>query len=239
MISTKQQLEQAALSYGLLPFFSNNIPGFSVEEMAAPGMLFGGSGDDYGCWEWKGPVIQEMTVAYGKFFRRKAGFVALGLYPDFINYRRNACPLEADSLEATLLEIINARESATSAQLREIVFGRPAGKRRADDLVESRDYVRPRRQALEAPLQKLQMGGRLLIADFQYKHTRQGGRYGWGEAVYTTPEIWFGEEITRCDRTPGESFDILVDYLVARLPQTDRHRIVKLLSSVERPKNLG
>ncbi len=229
MISTKQQLEQAALNYGLLPFFANNIPGFSVEEMAAPGKLFDTDGND-GCWEWKGPVIQEMTTAYGKFFRRKAGFVALGLYPDFINYRRHAFPLEPDSMEATLLEIITTLESATSARLREIVFGKPDKNRMAGDLVESRAYVRPRRQALEAPLQKLQMGGRLLIADFQYKHTRQGDRYGWGEAIYTTPEIWFGREITRCDRTPEESFDILVDYLAARLPQADRSGVVRLLS---------
>lgn len=131
----------------MLPFFSNNIPGFSVEEMAAPGKLFG---RDDGCWEWKGPVIHEMTTAYGKFFRRKSGFVARELYPDFINYRRSAYPLEIE-------------------------------------------------------------------------------RYGWGVALYTTPEIWFGKEITHCDHIPEESFNILVDHLASRLPRADHSRIVKLL----------
>ena len=73
MISSKDQLEKAALDYGLLPFFSNRITGFSVEEMAAPGMLFGEESDDYGCWEWKGPVIREQTTAYGKFSGEKPG----------------------------------------------------------------------------------------------------------------------------------------------------------------------
>lgn len=227
MISTKKELEETAVKYGLLPFFSNNIPGFSVEEMAAPGKLFG---DDDGCWEWKGPIIQEMTTAYGKFFRRKAGFVARELYPDFINYRRSAYPLDAYSMEATLLDIIDAQEAATSAELREIVFGKPNRKRRPGDLVDSMEYVKPRRQVLEPPLQKLQMGGRLLIADFQYKMTRQGDRYGWGVALYTTPEIWFGKGITHCDNTPEESFNILVDHLATRLPNASRSQIVKLLS---------
>lgn len=83
MIASKDQLEKTALKMGMLPFFSNRIAGFSVEEMAAPGKLFGGTSGEYGCREWKGPVIQEQTLAYGKFFNRKAGFVSLELLPDF------------------------------------------------------------------------------------------------------------------------------------------------------------
>lgn len=230
IISTIQDLEKTARYYGLLPFFSNNIPGFSIEEMAAPGKLFGGfDGNGDGCWEWKGPVIQEQTTAYGKFFRRKAGFVSLELFPDFINYRRNAYPISQDSIEASLLNLITTNESATSAELRSMVFGKPNSNRKANDLVDTAKYVQPKRQALEAPLQKLQMSGRLLIADFEYKHTRQGERYGWGVALYTTPELWFGKGIAKVERTPEESFNRLVDYLSGRLPEVDKSQIVKLL----------
>lgn len=230
MISTIHDLERAALHYGLLPFFSNNIHGFSVEEMAAPGKLFGGfDGENEGCWEWKGPVIQEQTTAYGKFFRRKAGFVSLNLYPDFINYRRAAYPIDVDSIEATILDIIMANESATSAQLRAMVFGKPNSRRNAGDLVDASEYVRPRRQALEGPLQKLQMSGRLLIADFEYKHTSQGERYGWGVALYTTPELWFGNGILKTGRTPEESWGRLVNHLSATLPGVERSKIEKFL----------
>ena len=48
LIASKEQLERAALRFGMLPFFANKIPGFSVQEMAAPGMLFGDTRDDYG-----------------------------------------------------------------------------------------------------------------------------------------------------------------------------------------------
>lgn len=229
MIASKEQLEKAALRFGMLPFFANRITGFSVEEMAAPGMLFGETRDDYGCWEWKGPVILEQTTAYGKFFNRKAGFVSLELLPDFLNYRRDAYPVRPDSTEEMILDIIRENEGMTSTDLKRMVFGSSSRKRKPEDLVEAMEYARPKRHSLEGPLQRLQMGGRLLIADFEYKYTASGGRYGWGVAVYSTPEIWFERRFEVSDRTPSESFDFLVDSLSAKLPGVDRTLIAGII----------
>ncbi len=229
MIASRAQLEDAALRFGILPFFANRIPGFSIEEMAAPGMLFGETRDDSGCWEWKGPVIQEKTTAYGKFFNRKAGFVSLELLSDFLNYRRNAYPLIPDSPEQIILDLICSTGSMSSTELKRAVFGVPVTKRKADELVETMEYVQPKRHSLEAPLQCLQMGGRLLIADFEYKLTARGERYGWGVARYSTPEILFDRFFKNTDRTPRESFDFLVDYLSARLPGVTRELIADLI----------
>lgn len=229
MIASKEQLEKAALRFGMLPFFANRITGFSVEEMAAPGMLFGETRDDYGCWEWKGPVILEQTTAYGKFFNRKAGFVSLELLPDFLNYRRDAYPVRPDSAEEMILDIIRENEGMTSTDLKRMVFGSSSRKRKPEDLVESMEYSKPKRHSLEGPLQRLQMGGRLLIADFEYKYTASGGRYGWGVAVYSTPEIWFERRFEVADRTPSESFDFLVDSLSAKLPGVDRTLIAGII----------
>ena len=74
------------LEMGFLPFFSNEIPGFSIEEQTPAQFWF--NGDIDGPWEWKGPVITGGMCAYGKFFRRKAGYVSLEWLPDFINMRR-------------------------------------------------------------------------------------------------------------------------------------------------------
>lgn len=229
MIASKEQLEKAALRFGMLPFFANRITGFSVEEMAAPGMLFGETRDDYGCWEWKGPVIQEQTTAYGKFFNRKAGFVSLELLPDFLNYRRNAYPVKPDSPEGMILDIIRENEGMTSTDLKRMVFGSSSRKRKPEDLVEAMEYARPKRHSLEGPLQRLQMGGRLLIADFEYKYTARGERYGWGVAVYSTPEIWFERKFEVADRTPSESLDFLVDSLSAKLQGVDRALIAGII----------
>lgn len=230
MIASCKQLEDTALRYGMLPFFANHIKGFSVEEMAAPGMLFGDQSDDWGCWGWKGPVIREQTTAYGKFFRRKAGFVSLELYPDFINYRRAQYPVEPGSAEARILEIVNANEASTSSEMRKIIYGAPQRKRSPRSLADAiEEAPKPKRSILEPALQRLQMGGRLLIADFEYKHTAQGESYGWGVALYTTPEIWFGEKIAEVPRTPDESFALLCDHLASKLPEANSTEIAKLL----------
>ena len=229
MIASKEQLENAAVKYGMLPFFANRIPGFSVEEMAAPGMLFGESCDDYGCWEWKGPVIQEQTTAYGKFFNRKAGFVSLPLLPDFLNYRRWRYPVREGSTEQMILGIIREREGMTSTELRKTVFGAPKRSRKADELVDMTAPTKGKRHSLEGPLQRLQMGGWLLIADFEYKYTAKGDRYGWGVALYSTPEIWFERDFDCEGRTPQESFERLVNALSIKLPGIPESLIESLL----------
>ena len=91
IIERKDQLEALIKEWGFLPFFNNVIPGFSIEEMTPPELLFG---DDFenGPWQWKGPIIANWESAYGKFFQKKAGYVSLEWLPDFMNWRRSLYP---------------------------------------------------------------------------------------------------------------------------------------------------
>lgn len=73
--------------WGFLPFFRNEIEGFSVEDHTPPRLWF--SDTEEGPWEWKGPVIRAAHCAYGKFYRGKACFVSREFFPDFANYRRD------------------------------------------------------------------------------------------------------------------------------------------------------
>lgn len=232
MIDNLQKLEDRAIDYGLLPFFSNTIPGFSVEEMTAPGMLFGSDNQSEGCWEWKGPVIRRETTAYGKFFRRKAGFVTRSLLPDFINYRRHAYPVVENSIEDELLRLIREYRNVSSTSLRQLIFGVPKGRRRPDEPVDTigLEPIKIKRSCLERPLQNLQMGAHICIADFVYKRTGRGERYGWGVALYSTPEIIFGREISKCDNNPEESFGILINTVAEHFPSVARKTIENLLS---------
>lgn len=216
-IDSRESLERAARRYGVLPFFGNKIAGFSVEEMTLPGLLFGGAEGYDGCWEWKGPVIGEQTTAYGKFFRRKAGFVSLELLPHFLNYRRKTYPIVTGATEEALYDLIRSREGATSPEMRNIIFSElPKGER-------------PKRHALEPALQRLQMGGWILIADFEYKYTQRGERYGWGIALYSTPEIWLGMSDKGIEATPEESLEWLVEEVGRRLPDADPKLLRELL----------
>ena len=220
VIDSRETLEKAAESFGILPFFPNNIKGLSVEEMCAPGMLFGGNYDE-GCWEWKGPVIRKRRAAYGKFFRRKAGFVSLDLLPDFLNYRRNIYPVKEGSTEEMLLDIIKENDSLSSTELKRLIFGKQ-DRTLWNDFPGMENNIgfplseRKGKKSLESPLQRLQMGGWIIISDFEYKLTKQGERYGWGVARYSTPEIVFGDLENISGRNEKESLDYIIKTVAQR-----------------------
>lgn len=268
-IRSKEEMEEAAVRNGVLPFFPCCVPGLSIAEMTPPSLLFGGNEGYDGCWEWKGPVIRRKTTAYGKFFKRKAGFVALDLLPHFLNWRRSCYPVRPGSTEQMLLDILSVNDGLTSTDLRSLILGTPAQRRRGPaDLVDitgtspaadsSTDDLPPfisrsdtgvkssamasvhqepdgtsatshksGRHSLEGPLQRLQMGGHLLISDFTYKQTRTGERYGWGVARYATPESLLG--ITAASCTAAQSHDVLLDRLSSLHPDVPRPLLAILL----------
>lgn len=229
-ITGKESFLEAVENFKILPFFPNGIKGLSIEEMCIPGMLFGGNYDE-GCWEWKGPVIRKHISAYGKIFRKKAGFISLDLLPDFLNYRRNKYPVKEGTTEEMLLEIIRENDSLTSTELKSLIFGNKR-KRNWDDVPDNEIIPtnNGKRKSLEAPLQNLQMGGWIVISDFEYKKTKNGERYGWGVARYSTPEVFTGQTFTdNFERTPAESLDILVTVLKKIWPTASRKTIENLL----------
>lgn len=237
-IRSKEELEEAISRFGILPFFRNNIKGLSIEEMAPPSLLFGGNEFD-GCWEWKGPVIRKRTSAYGKFFKRKAGFISETLLPHFLNLRRSQYSIKEGSKEEMIYDIIGINDKITSTELREGILGLQNRKRTMYDLpdledpsgVKSTDETKkPGRHVLESPLQYLQMGGYICISDFRYKTTRRGERYGWGVAEYSLPENIFQREHLIVDLPPDESLEFMVQYVSERYSRSKEMDIIKLLS---------
>ena len=79
-VNSKSDLIDAVQTFGIVPYFSTSIPGFSLEEHCHPSVLF--SEDDENTWFWKGPVIRETRCAYGKFFEKKAAYVRSDLFLD-------------------------------------------------------------------------------------------------------------------------------------------------------------
>lgn len=235
-ITSREELEEAAVNFGILPFFRNNIKGFSVEEMTAPGLLFGGN-EFEGAWEWKGPTIRNHTTAYGKFFRRKAGFVSRELLPYFLTLRRAAYPLKTGSTEEMIYDIIDINDAITSTDLRESLIG-ARRHRTASDLPESpgspaaitTGYMRLSRHTLEAPLQRLQMGGWICISDFRYKMTRHGERYGWGVAEYSVPENLFLREELQTDMSPEQCLDHIIETVGTKYPDATPELLRRLLT---------
>lgn len=233
-------LDRAISELGVIPFFRGTIKDFSVQAMADPELWFAEDAD--GPWEWKGPVIGMGHAAYGKFLGGKAFYMRLDVYSDFLNYRRSYVPVSTQPderlgglSERALLRIIEESGSILSSELKEMLgFGRRRA-RGAYDLVDvlGIDAQTPRgrlRGVLDAMLTRLQMAGRLCIADFEYPVAASGRRYGWGLARYTTPESLYGPEILDCSsRTPRESRARLAEILIKAAPAAPTRQIHTLL----------
>ena len=97
-IRSREDLVALVGEIGFLPFFTCRIEGFSLEENISYDAWYQGrwSGKiHWEAWDWKGEVLQNKKLVYGKFFEKKAGFISKKLWPDFCNYRRDGYDFEA------------------------------------------------------------------------------------------------------------------------------------------------
>ena len=219
IIRTKEDLKRAVEEMGILPLFTNSIPGFSVEEHVDPKIWFT---EEPGPWDWKGPVIREMQCAYGKFFEHKAAFVSKEWFPDLANFRRDGYDFDArfdDELasykDKALFDLVDAKQPVLSAALKK------AG-----------NYKKGGNAGFDTIMGRLQAQCYILISDFRYMTDRHGKEYGWGVAEYSTPEHFLGEAFTDrvYERDPAESYQKLLRHLKEVVPDSGEGALVKFLS---------
>ena len=214
----------------MLPYFRNKIPGFSVEENVPESILWD---INNGPWEWKGSVIRNMNVAYGKFFNKKAGYISLEYLPDFINYRRFVSKLYTDDIEV-YKEIVK-HESLSTKELKAIlgysnkrsVHRSPNPFKNMPELTATHKENSKTESRMESALTRLLMSGHIVIADFEYNYDRQGNQYGWGIARYTTPEALYEIKPAKC--SPETSLKELFINLYKEFPDADPNLILKIL----------
>lgn len=218
-LKSAEDIVRLVQEVGFLPFFANDIKGFSVEENCPSELWFADDVD--GPWEWKGPIARSRKCVYGKFFSGKAGFVSLEWFPDFANYRRDGYDFDArydDGLASRkdkgVYDTIVERAALLSKELKDICNYRKGGNK-----------------GFETVITRLQMQTYVNIADFVYMQDKYGRTYGWGVAKYSTPEELFGyDAVTSAyKREPQESKRRLAEHLIHILPDAAEHQILKLI----------
>ncbi len=207
---------------GFVPFFENEIEGFSLEEHMAPGHWYNDTKDGFwAAWEWKGPVINTAKCAYGKFLRGKAMYVSAKWFPDFANYRRDGYDFDArfeDGLasieDRDLYELLDANAPILTKPLKRLGNYRKGG-----------------RKGFDSSITRLQKLCYVIISDFTYATDKYGNEYGWGIAEYSTPELYFGKKFTNSvyKRTPEESYARLFKHFKKILPGVEDKWIEKML----------
>lgn len=219
MLHNADELEILVEEIGFLPFFKNEIKGFSVEEVTPAGYWF--SGDVDGPWEWKGEVAVRQKVAYAKLFDKKAGYVSRKWYPDLANYRRGSCDFDdryneglSSHKDKELIDILRNKGSCLSVELKRIG-----------------NYGKEGNKGFETVITRLQMQTYITVQNFEYKLDRFGQPYGWGIARYAVSEDWLGEEMVSASYgiDPAESKEYIMAHLKALLPQATEKQIEKLI----------
>ena len=223
IIGSRQGLMDLIDKIGFVPFFENEIEGFSLEEHIARECWYDGQ-DPWPAWEWKGPVIRELGCAYGKFLRGKAMYVSAKWFPDFANFRRDGYDFDArydDGLasyhDKELFEVLDANAPILSKELKRI-GGYSGGKGTA-------------KKGFDTSITRLQKQCYVIISDFGHSTDKFGNEYGWGIAEYSTPEKFFGKKFTDAvyKRTPEESYDRVVKHLQRILPHASEEAIQRIL----------
>ncbi len=200
---------------GFLPFFANDVPGFSIEECCPPELWFSGEAD--GPWEWKGPVARSLRCVYGKFFKGKAMFISRDLFPDFANLRRDGYDFDArfnDGLasykDREIYETIAENKYLLSKELKRMLDYRKGGKKGFDTVMT-----------------RLQMQTYVCISDFVYMLDKFGAPYGWGVAEYTVPEALLGGDFVTSAyrRDPEESGERIAEHLKTVFPDISEDKL--------------
>ncbi len=216
---SKKDIIEIVEYLGFLPFFKNNIEGFSIEEMCPRELWF--SKDVDGPWEWKGPLIKEGGFLYGKLFCGKAGFVAKRFVPDLVNYRRDGYDFDSrfdDELasykDKNIFDTIDENKILLSKELKRIC-----------------NYTKNGNVGFETVTTRLQMQTYVCVNDFVYMRDKTGKEYGWGVAEYTTPEHLLGYDFVRSayKRKPLASKEILLTHLKTVLPEADEKDIERII----------
>ena len=199
-IRTKNDLIQAINEYGFVPFFTNSIPGFSIEEHIAPECWYNSLGDSmWPAWDWKGPVIKETGCAYGKFFENKAVYISKDWFP----YK-----------DKELFELLDLSAPILSKELKEKGNYRKDGKKGFDTIInrlQAQCYV----IISDFVYQKDKYGKPYGWGIAEYSTPEKFMGSDFTSTVY--------------ERTPDESYQRILEHLKKLLPDADETAIRKIL----------
>ena len=225
-VRTKQDLINAVQEYGIVPYFSTSIPGFSLEEHCHHSILFSDTGDD--TWAWKGPVIQTAGCAYGKFFEKKSAYVKREIFLDLANYRRDGYDFDsrydeglAKFQDKQLYDLINQCAPVLSKELRQ----------NGGYAYNGRWQKTEGKKGFDTSVTRLQEQCYVIVSNFVYTIDNRGNRRGWGVAEYSTPEKFMGTmliENVYCKK-PQESYECLLEHLTTLFPQAPLQKLKRFI----------
>lgn len=203
---------------GFLPLFSNEIPGFSVEERTEASHWW--TDDPLDPWAWRQALAPHPAVAYGKFFDKKAGFVSKEWFPVFANFRRDGYDWEGmyqdGKMNARCRRILDVLELNGDAE----------GLRLLSCDVRRRAALE---KGFEGAVTELQMKSFLIMSCFRRRTNKHGEPYGWHVAELATPETkWGYDAVNSCGEKPETSRQRIREQILKHFPNAKDSAIRKV-----------
>ena len=220
-IKSPESMLDTVRALGIVPFFVNSIPGYSVEELTEGGLWF----DDItlGPWDWKIHLVQSGEIAYGKFLLGgKSAFATIPWYMELVNYRRSLPKYTPEGIQKQVLDFISSHGSATVRELR-------------------REFGLKKNQ-VDTILTKLENQTRVVIGDIIRVYRGEDLHYnGWQTASFCTPDDLFAQDtpsfgplkagpaFTTPRHSPAESYGLLRRHILSLAPEATDKQIQTLL----------
>ena len=171
-----EELISLVHTIGFLPLFSNDIPGFSVEERV-PAYVWWTGDEATDPWEWRMILARDPDIAYGKFFNKAAGFISKSFFPTFANYRRNG--YDFDALFEDELASYRAKKIMDVFDPDDENVGKELMSYEVKELAAVD-------KNFQGTLTDLQMQTYLILSDFRQRKNKKGQTYGWHIAAVET-----------------------------------------------------
>lgn len=233
-VTSPETMLRTIKELGIVPFFSNAIPGFSIEERTPGGLWI--NDITLGPWDWKIPVIESGEIAYGKFiFGGKSCFATAKWYRELMNYRRSLEKYALDHIQNKVMSFVDENGAITIKEIRALLGIK---KNAADSIVT-----------------KLMMKTRLVTGSIQRVYRGPDLHYnGWQVSSFCKPDDLFGtsdeeteeagfsfsrtfkdfpfsgkEKEKKEAHSPSESFDLLFKQIQSVAPEATDQEIRKLL----------
>ncbi len=209
---------------GIVPFFENTIPGYSIEELTPADNWFDTQENlSFTPWDWKIACVQDGGIAYGKFlFGGKAAFATLEWYRELRAWRQSQSKYQPDAAQLQILDYLKENGSIGIKEIRGLLGIK---KGQADALVT-----------------RLMMQCRLVTGDIIRVYRGPDLHYnGWQVSSFCTPEALFDtalpfpgfpfaeEDSLEVDHSPEEAYARLKEKIRSLAPEATDRDIARLL----------
>ncbi len=184
---------------GVVPFFSNPVSGFSIEDLTP---------ETLGPWDWKVDVVNSGEIVYGKFLcGGKSAFATVRWYRELMTWRRAQEKYRPEGMQRMVVDAIAREGEMTTRQLRALTG--------------------LKKSALDALMTRLQMATQVVIGNIERVYNGPDLSYkGWQHASFCRPDDLM--DIAVADSAEA-SWEALAEHIRSLVPDLSEKVLVKLL----------